>query len=119
MTPGARIPAGPTPVFPAGTTSVNIRPPNSSGIQGQVFAVEQMLSLGANGQVPLSWSIRLVAGARNSGARNPVLPAQNTLYRSGGHLLFHPHITLPRGAPSFFLLRTGNRYLALLSRGNV
>ncbi len=118
MNPGALIPAGTNLVFPAGTTSVNIRPPNSSGIQGQVFAVEQMLSLGANGQVPLSWSIRLVAGADTAAADTRILQAQTALNGSGNLVLDDPHITLAGGTPIFSVIRTGTGYLDLLAGGN-
>ena len=112
LKPGALIPAGTTPSSSVDTRSI------VNGIQGQIYAVEPMLSLGANGQVPLSWSIRLVAGADTEAADTRTLQAQTALNGSGNLILDDPHYSLATSTPIFSVIRTGTGYLDLLAGGN-
>jgi filamentous hemagglutinin family protein len=114
---GDLVPAGTVPML--GANSVNTRLPSGTPpIQGQVYAVEQMLSLGPNGQVPLSWSIRLAAGADTGSADTRVLQAQSALNGSGNLILDDTHYTLASNTPIFSVIRTGTGYLDLLAGGN-
>ncbi|MBV8275115.1 MAG: filamentous hemagglutinin N-terminal domain-containing protein, partial [Verrucomicrobia bacterium] len=117
LQPGDLVPAGSTPTFASGIKSVDTRPVNN-GIQGQVYAVEQMLSLGPNGQEPLSWSIRLVAGADTGAADTEAVQQQSALNGSGNLILDDPHYTLATKTPIFSVIRTGTGYLDLLAGGN-
>jgi filamentous hemagglutinin family protein len=117
LNPGDLIPGGTNLAFPNGVTSVNARPVNG-GIQGQVFAVEPLLSLGPNGQIPLSWSIRLVAGADTAAADTRILQAPTALNGSGNLVLDDPHTSIEGGTPIFSVIRTGTGYLDLLAGGN-
>jgi filamentous hemagglutinin family protein len=117
LNPGDLIPSGTNPGF-GGPKSVATRPA-IHGIQGQIYAVEPMLGLGTNGQVPLlSWSIRLVAGADTGAAETRTLQAQTTLNGSGNLILDDPHYTPASRAPIFSVIRTGTGYLDLLAGGN-
>ena len=122
LQPGDLVPGGTTLRFAPGITSVNTRPVNSAGIQGQIFAVEQMLGLGPNGQEPLSWSIRLVAGADTAAADTRILQPKTGLNGSGNLVLDDPHFTMVGAAnvdtPIFSVIRTGIGYLDLLAGGN-
>ena len=113
---GDLIPAGTTPAFLKGK-KVNTRPV-TGGIQGQVYAVEQMLSLGPKGQVPLSWSIRLVAGADTEAANTEIVRPESALNGSGNLVLDDPHYTVAGHTPIFSIIRTGTGYLDLLAGGN-
>ena len=116
LVPGNLIPSGTNPNF-GGATSVDTRPA-VAGIQGQIYAVEPLLSLGTNGQLPLSWSIRLVAGADTAAADTRVLQAQTVLNGSGNLVLDDPHFSLAGSSPIFSVIRTGTGYLDLLAGGN-
>lgn len=116
LQPGNLIPAGSTPEFAPGTTSVDTRPV-TNGIQGEIYAVEQMLLL-PNGQEPLSWSIRLVAGADTGAADTEAVQAQSALNGSGNLILDDPHYSLASNTPIFSVIRTGTGYLDLLAGGN-
>ena len=116
---GDLFPVGSTPKFATGVQSVATRPPSgTSGIQGQVYAVEPMLPLGPNGQVPLSWSIQLIAGADTGAADTRVLQAQSALNGSGNLVLDDPHYDLASNTPIFSVIRTGTGYLDLLAGGS-
>jgi filamentous hemagglutinin family protein len=117
LNPGDLVPSGAVPQFGAGVTSVATRPINS-GSQGQVFAVEQMLSPGPNGQEPLSWSIQLVAGADTMAANTQTLQPETVLAGSGNLLLDDPHYDLASNTPIFSVIRTGTGSLSLLAGGN-
>jgi filamentous hemagglutinin family protein len=117
LQPGDLLPAGSTPKFASGIKSVDTRPV-TNGIQGQVYAVEQMLSLGPNGQEPLSWSMRLVAGADTGAADTEAVQQQSALNGSGNLILDDPHYTLATNTPIFSVIRTGTGYLDLLAGGN-
>jgi len=114
---GDLIPVGTTPLFAHGKTA-KTRPLNG-GIQGQLYAVEPMLSLGPNSQVPLSWSIRLVSGADTGAADTRVLQAQSALNGSGNLVLDDPHYSRATDTPIFSVIRTGTGYLDLLAGGNI
>jgi hypothetical protein len=116
LLPGNLIPSGTNPNF-GGAQSVDTRPV-VAGIQGQLYAVEPLLSLGTNGQLPLSWSIRLVAGADTAAADTRVLQAQTVLNGSGNLVLDDPHFSLAGSSPIFSVIRTGTGYLDLLAGGN-
>jgi len=116
INPGDLIPSGTNPNF-GGAKSVLTRPA-IHGIQGQIYAVEPMLALGTNGQVPLSWSIQLIAGADTGAADTRTLQAQTALNGSGNMVLDDPHYSLSSQTPIFSVIRTGTGYLDLLAGGN-
>ncbi|VVE90712.1 filamentous haemagglutinin family protein [Pandoraea bronchicola] len=60
---GAIIPAETDVKLPGGVLSVNVRPADADGNQGQLHAIAPMLQAGS-----ASWSLRLVAGADTSAA---------------------------------------------------
>jgi hypothetical protein len=117
LQPGDLIPGGSVLQFGAGIKSVATRP-QIDGIQGQIYAVEPMLALGPGGQEPVSWSIRLVAGADTEAADTQTLQAQSALNGSGNLVLDDPHISLASDSPIFSVIRTGTGYLDLLAGGN-
>jgi filamentous hemagglutinin family protein len=118
LTSGDELPEGVDPRFGSGVTSVDTRPVNSDGIEGQIYAVEPMLSLGPKGEVPLSWSIELVAGADTAAADTETLQAQSALNGSGNLVLDDLHYSLASDTPIFSVIRTGTGSLALLAGGN-
>jgi filamentous hemagglutinin family protein len=117
LNPGDLVPGGSVLRFGPGVTSVDTRPVNN-GIQGQIYAVEPMLPLGPNGEIPLSWSIQLTAGADIATADTQILQAKSALNGSGNLVLDDPHYSLASKTPIFSVIRTGTGYLDLLAGGN-
>ena len=115
---GDELPEAVDPKFLNGVKSVDTRPVNSDGIQGQIYAVEPMLGLGPNGQIPLSWSIELIAGANTAAADTETLQAGSALNGSGNLVLDDPHYSLASDTPIFSVIRTGTGSLTLLAGGN-
>jgi filamentous hemagglutinin family protein len=113
---GDLIPAGTVPQL-GGPKSVDTRS-IVKGIQGQIYAFEPLLGLGANGQVPLSWSIRLVSGADTGAADTRILQPSSTLNGTGNLVLDDPHYSLASQTAIFSVIRTGTGYLDLLAGGN-
>ncbi|WP_191625716.1 filamentous haemagglutinin family protein [Pandoraea sputorum] len=75
---GAIIPAETDVKLPGGAISVNLRPADTTGAQGQTLALAPMLAPGS-----ASWSMRLVAGADTTAAD----PRALRPFASDGHLV--------------------------------
>jgi filamentous hemagglutinin family protein len=122
LNPSDLIPAGTTPTFLNNAKSVATRSLVNDQIfghiQGQIYALDPMLGLGPNGQVPLSWSIRLVSGADTGAADTRILQPSSTLNGTGNLVLDDPHYSLASQTPIFSVIRTGTGYLDLLAGGS-
>jgi filamentous hemagglutinin family protein len=122
---GAYVPGGSSLIFPRGATSVSVRPTNSAGEQGYVYATASLLPAGSQ-----SWSINLVAGANLGSADVLAVQPQSALANNapapgadapGSLVLSDNHYTLSSFQPtvSFSVVRTGTGSLNLVAGGDV